>query len=255
MDIYMKEDYKYSLLENVHLYVKPPSESGKTYLTQGNFSYFHYKCDNYDDVGWGCGYRTLQTMCSWIRNLLESNKLSSLASSESTLIHAISSSSTSPSSSVSSSSLRPILPSILEIQTTLINLSDKPDSFFGSREWIGTLEAFYVVDALYDVPCKVLHIPHNEDIKKYANIVKKYFEDYGGFIMMGGDVDSASKGIAGIHISGNQAYFLVIDPHFVGKLKSPQELIETNFVRWQHSSQFVDSSFYNLCLPQIKLKN
>lgn len=72
--------------------------------------------------------------------------------------------------------------------------------------------------------------------------------------MMGGDVDCGSKGIAGIHISGNDAYLLVIDPHFNGRPTNAEELQSRSYVKWQHTSDFIDSSFYNLCLPQIKYK-
>ena len=40
--------------------------SGK-YEVSGHYEYWHYGCDGFDDRGWGCGYRTLQTICSWIR--------------------------------------------------------------------------------------------------------------------------------------------------------------------------------------------
>ena len=30
------------------------------------YEYWHYLCDGFDDRGWGCGYRTLQTIASWI---------------------------------------------------------------------------------------------------------------------------------------------------------------------------------------------
>jgi len=30
------------------------------------YEYWHYYCDGFDDRGWGCGYRTLQTIASWI---------------------------------------------------------------------------------------------------------------------------------------------------------------------------------------------
>lgn len=102
------------------------------------------------------------------------------------------------------------MPTIPQIQETLVSISDKPQSFLGSREWIGALEVFYVIDTLYNISCKIQHVPKTEDLKKYANVVKKYFEDWGGLIMMGGDVDASSKGIAGVHIAGNEAYFLVV---------------------------------------------
>ena len=37
------------------------------YEVSGHYEYWHYGCDGFDDRGWGCGYRTLQTICSWIR--------------------------------------------------------------------------------------------------------------------------------------------------------------------------------------------
>ena len=32
----------------------------------GHYDYYHYLRDGVDDRGWGCGYRTLQTLTSWI---------------------------------------------------------------------------------------------------------------------------------------------------------------------------------------------
>ncbi|XP_055687491.1 probable Ufm1-specific protease 1 [Lutzomyia longipalpis] len=217
------------LLENVHEGLPDPTPSGKTFVIRGKYSYFHYNCDGFQDAGWGCGYRTLQSMCSWIRN----------------------------SSMEKSGKATQSVPTIPKIQETLVQLNDKPESFVGSREWIGALEVFYTVDALYDVSCKIIHIPSNNDVKKYVSLVKQYLEDYGGFIMMGGDVDCSSKGIAGVHIAGNDAYLLIVDPHFVTTSGNVtiEEVQRKNFVKWQHTSEFLDSSFYNLCLPLVKGPN
>ena len=35
------------------------------------YEYWHYLCDGFDDRGWGCGYRTLQTIASWIIDRFE----------------------------------------------------------------------------------------------------------------------------------------------------------------------------------------
>lgn len=67
-----------------------------------------------------------------------------------------------------------------------------------------------MIDTLYDVPCRIQHIPCSQDIRKYSNIIKFYFENFGGLIMMGGDMDASSKGIAGIHIADNDAYLLIV---------------------------------------------
>lgn len=39
----------------------------KVYLVQGTYSYHHYMQDHTDDNGWGCAYRSLQTICSWFQ--------------------------------------------------------------------------------------------------------------------------------------------------------------------------------------------
>jgi len=43
------------------------------------------------------------------------------------------------------------LPSHRDIQSTLVRIQDKPPSFLGSREWIGSYEICLCFDALYDV--------------------------------------------------------------------------------------------------------
>lgn len=118
-------------------------------------------------------------------------------------------------------------PTLLEIQKILVDIGDKPQSFAGSREWIGALEVndfhrkallqsvfsicqvFYIIDTLFDVSCKILHIPKGE-MKRFISVLRLYFEQFGGLVMMGGDIDASSKGIAGIHIADNEAYLLVI---------------------------------------------
>lgn len=213
------------LLLNIHSNLEPPKPDGSTYLMNGNYHYYHYGCDGFQDVGWGCGYRTLQSICSWV--ILNKG----LKDKE--------------------------VPNIPTIQQTLVEIKDKPERFFGSREWIGTLEAIYVIDTLFDVSCKVIHISKRDSIAKHADTLKEYFETHGGLIMMGGDMDAASKGIAGIHISADSSdiYLLVIDPHFLGKIKTKEELYTKNYVKWQKVDEFVDSSFYNLCLPIVKIKD
>lgn len=57
--------------------------------------------------GWGCGYRTLQTMISHLVRCDETGRS---------------------------------VPSIREIQQTLVDVGDKPASFAKSRDWIGSFE-------------------------------------------------------------------------------------------------------------------
>lgn len=87
---------------------------------RGSFLFYHYKCDGQNDCGWGCGYRTLQSLCSWIINR---KKISSTSN----------------------------IPSLTNIQEILVQLEDKPPSFTKSNQWIGTCEASMVLSQLYDV--------------------------------------------------------------------------------------------------------
>lgn len=181
--------YEYDLMHNIIDRVPKPttkktlSTSGELkieiQLTRGDFHYFHYGCDGFRDHGWGCAYRTLQSMISWI--LHKQQRAAELN-----------------------------IPSLREIQETLVRIEDKPKQFIGSRDWIGALEVFYTVDTLYDVPCKILHVTQHEDLNIHIPELLQYFQKYGGFVMMGGDMDAASKGIAGVHCNGKESFLLVV---------------------------------------------
>ena len=43
------------------------------------------------------------------------------------------------------------VPSLQEIQQTLVDIGDKPASFVSSREWIGSVEACLCVDQIFGV--------------------------------------------------------------------------------------------------------
>ena len=36
------------------------------HLVDGLLAYYHYGCDGFDDAGWGCGFRTVQSILSWL---------------------------------------------------------------------------------------------------------------------------------------------------------------------------------------------
>lgn len=69
--------------------------------------------------------------------------------------------------------------------------------------------------------------------------------------MMGGDIDASSKGIAGVKLENNELFLLVIDPHYRGKTTDLIQLSNDGFVYWQNVKDFINCSFYNLCLPQL----
>jgi len=56
-------------LRNVHYSLNYDGvEGGTKYLIWGNYTYHHYMQDGFDDNGWGCAYRSLQTLLSWFKH-------------------------------------------------------------------------------------------------------------------------------------------------------------------------------------------
>lgn len=74
--------------------------------------------------------------------------------------------------------------------------------------------------------------------------------------MMGGDLDSGSKGILGIMKTNerpNDPYLLVADPHLSLKTQDKLYLIENGWIEWKPLSEVENTqSFYNFCMPILK---
>lgn len=216
-----------TLAKNVHLGLPPPHAGcGRCSFVNGDYVYFHYGCDGQDDRGWGCGYRTIQTMASWIclnTRLSKKNRKN-----------------------------RP--PSIPEIQQALVSMEDKPGSFVSSRGWIGTFEASLALDFFYDIPCKLVHVRGGgAELEQVAvEALHHHFDKHGSPVMMGGDRNNSSKGIVGVRTSNEGRYLLVVDPHYFGRQLAPAELQtdRRGWVSWRRISSLDQSSFYNLCMPQ-----
>ena len=52
----------------------------------------------------------------------------------------------------------PTVPTLLNIQETLVNIGDKPSSFIKSREWIGSFEICLFLDHCYNVSTWIFYI-------------------------------------------------------------------------------------------------
>lgn len=209
---------KYSLLKNVHASLSPLNK-GSTFLSKETYNYYHYCCDESKDSGYGCGYRTIQSICSMLKNRLGKGEV----------------------------------PSIKNIQEILVKIGDKPQTIIGSRDWIGSVEASYIFDELFGIPSYLIHIPSGENIASKTKEMVDYFTTQGGLIFMGGDCDAAAKMIAGIHVAeDDKISLLIVDPHFQGTPKSANELIHEGYVKWFAEDDFLEASFYNLCLPKIQ---
>lgn len=202
-------------LKDVHLGLAPPGRGpARLALLSGHYLYYHYGCDGLDDRGWGCGYRTLQTLCSWPEG-------------------------------------RPAgVPGLAEVQAALEDMGDKPPGFRGSHSWIGCVEASLCLDHFGGPQGRLCHIPRGAGLQGELERLYSHFAGGGGPVMVGGDADAQSKALLGVCLgSGTEAYVLILDPHFWGAAKNPSELQAAGWVGWREvGTAFDHNSFYNLCL-------
>ncbi|CDP15077.1 unnamed protein product [Coffea canephora] len=212
-----------SLLKDVHLGIPSSGVSGGTVsLIQGSYEYYHYLLDGFDDSGWGCAYRSLQTIVSWFR-----------------LQHY---------SGID-------VPSHREIQQTLVEIGDKDPSFIGSREWIGAIELSFVLDKLLGVSCKVINVRSGAELPEKCRELALHFDTQGTPVMIGGGVLAYTLlGVDYNEVSGDCA-FLILDPHYTGT-DDLKRIVSGGWCGWKKAIDskgkhfFLHDKFYNLLLPQ-----
>ncbi|TKY73594.1 Ufm1-specific protease [Spatholobus suberectus] len=212
-----------TLLRDVHIGIPSSGVTGGTVsLVQGSYEYFHYLQDGYNDSGWGCAYRSLQTIISWFR-------LQNYTSIE--------------------------VPSHREIQQTLVEIGDKDPSFIGSREWIGAIELSFVLDKLLGVTCKVINVRSGAELPEKCRELALHFENQSTPVMIGGGVLAYTLlGVDYNEASGDCA-FLILDPHYTGT-DDLKKIVNGGWCGWKKAVDnkgknfFLHDKFYNLLLPQ-----
>lgn len=213
-------------LRNVHLGLPPSGiQGGSLHLVQGVYEYCHYMQDKFDDNGWGCMYRSYQTVVSWFR----AQHYTSLP-----------------------------IQSHQEIQKMLVKMGDKPARFVGSKQWIGAMEAQMLLDEYLGVSSKVMNVPSGHDLEDKGRELAQHFDTQGSPISIGGGVLAFT--ILGVHYNSEtcQIRFLILDPHYTGAedIAAIQNQGKKNAcsgipaVGWHDVKVFRKDSFYNLCLPQ-----
>lgn len=121
-------------------------------MVKGKYKYYHYNQQNIDDDGWGCAYRSLQTLASWfiMQGYID----------------------------------RPV-PTHKEIQQCLVDIGDKQASFVGSKQWIGSTEVSFVLDTLLNVTCKILYVSSGEELGSKGPELVNHFKTNGTPVMIG----------------------------------------------------------------------
>ena len=187
----------------------------RAHLVSGRLRYCHYLCDGFDDSGWGCGFRSVQTILSWLDPAPP--------------------------------------PSIAECQAVLAAV--QPAAYAGARGWIGVADAVVLLDHYQNAQTTVLELPNGQAMARHTPALAAHFEAGGGPAMIGGGGDVYSKTIVGVRLGVPSAdplddELLVWDPHFVGA--DPATAAETGgAVAWRTVRELLrGSSFYNVALPR-----
>ncbi|KAK4025765.1 hypothetical protein OUZ56_014812 [Daphnia magna] len=184
-------------------------------LVQGRYAYHHYMQDNFDDNGWGCAYRSLQSIISWFRLQGYTERT---------------------------------VPTHHEIQQCLVDIGDKPPSFVKSRQWIGSMEVSFCLQTLLGVESTILNVSSGAEMSSKAQQIAEHFRTHGTPIMIGGGV--LAHTIIGIDFKEDMAdaRFLILDPHYTGG-EDLRVIQNKGWCNWKPSSFWKADSFYNMCLP------
>ncbi|XP_037328916.2 ufm1-specific protease 2 [Pungitius pungitius] len=210
------EPYKDGYLRNPHLVLTHPTlDNGKVYLVQGTYSYHHYMQDHMNDNGWGCAYRSLQTICSWFQQ---------------------------------QGYVERAVPSHKEIQQALVDVGDKKGSFVGSRQWIGSIEVQAVLNQLLGVTSRIMFVSQGSELASKGRELANHFLTEGTPIMIGGGVLAHTiLGVAWSETSG-QIRYLILDPHYTGA-EDLQVVTDKGWCGWKGADFWDQTAYYNLCLP------
>nr|XP_034375882.1 ufm1-specific protease 2 isoform X2 [Arvicanthis niloticus] len=188
----------------------------KVCVVQGTYAYHHYMQDRIDDNGWGCAYRSLQTICSWFRHQGYTERS---------------------------------IPTHKEIQQALVDAGDKPAAFVGSRQWIGSIEVQLVLNQLIGVTSKILFVSQGSEMASQGRELANHFQNVGTPVMIGGGVLAHTiLGVAWNETTG-QIKFLILDPHYTGA-EDLQVMLEKGWCGWKSPDFWNKDAYYNLCLPQ-----
>lgn len=216
-------------LHNVHHGVPGPTgipAPCHVVLVQGAYAYYHYLQGGERDKGWGCAYRSLQTIISWF-------KLNHFTSCR--------------------------VPTHRETQQALVDMGEQKPSFVGSNNWIGSIEVGECIGErwLNIASCKRIYLHSGADMPTTARQLAQHFEEEGTPVMIGGGALAFTLLGVAFNAGTGAAKFLILDPHYTGaddlssvqNRMSQMEGYKAVPCSWRGEEAFNKHSSYNLCLP------
>ena len=213
---------RYEHLLNPHLKMTNISEKSDNPhilrgMVRGDYYYYHYNQDNFNDAGWGCAYRSLQTLVSWF--ILNTSVGKNIK-----------------------------VPTIPEIQTILVKLGDKDKKIIGSTDWIGAIEVNLVLNELLGIDNQILYVPSGSELNSKGRELLYHFQHNGTPVMVGGGVYAYTiLGVDYDKVKG-ECKFLILDPHYTGE-DDIRTIINKGWCSWKTIEIFKKENFYNLCMP------
>ena len=197
-----------------HIHV-PGVKGASVLAVTGDYIYHHYMQDRTDDSGWGCAYRSLQTLCSWFLCNGYTDR---------------------------------VPPSHREIQQTLVDLGDKGVKFVGSKQWIGSVEVGFVLRKWVGVEHRIQFVSSGEDMAMQGGVLFHHFQTQGTPVMIGGGVLAHTiLGVNYDNVTGD-TQFLILDPHYTGK-EDVGEILKGGWCGWKGPSFWEARAHYNMCMP------
>ena len=234
-----------NVIVNPHEILKPPNLPIVTY-TKRRYGYYHYGQQKMNDSGWGCAYRSMQTLFSWFYLDGRTDVLP---------------------------------PTHEQIQKTLVLIGDKQKDFIGSRQWIGSFEVQFVLNELLGIDCKTINVSSGGELESRIPELIDHFESVGSPIMIGGGV--LAHTIVGVAFDDatREGRFLILDPHYTGhhNINGIKEIVvqrtrgifqniifkdylfenclktvlKDKGVYWKGADFWNKDAYYNMCLPQL----
>ncbi|GAB0099046.1 Probable Ufm1-specific protease 2 [Sergentomyia squamirostris] len=203
------------VLQNTHVGLKGALQGGQQYLVQGVYSYYHYMQQGFNDNGWGCAYRSFQTIFSWFRHQGYTD--------------------------------HPV-PTHKNIQEALVTLGDKQKSFLGSTQWIGSTEVGLCLEKFLNVSSRIMFCQSGSELVHKGAELAMHFESQGTPIMIGGGV--LAHTIIGVDFNRltGETKFLILDPHYTGS-EDLHTIQQKGFCSWKTGNFWDKKSYYNLCMP------
>ncbi|CAK9033285.1 Ufm1-specific protease 2 (UfSP2), partial [Durusdinium trenchii] len=193
----------------------------------GDVRFYHYGCDGEDDRGWGCAYRSLQTLWSW----LQLNGLT-----------------------------RQDPPSIREIQAKLCEMGVMEPAFsVGCSKWIGSQEVAWLVEANLGVSSRFFMLPRGTDLgEKIDELLAHLRQHRCPVIVCAGSLALTVLGVA--RTPSGPPRFLIADPHFRGRgadlaaltsAKATMEAYKAIPVAWRGLEAFASAGACTVLLPLV----